>query len=58
MQLFGAVASPHAHGAAQSHPVGQSAAAAHEVVFVSTHLPFAHMKPAGPQSAAATHGNW
>jgi hypothetical protein len=43
MQLFFAVASPHAHGAAQAHPLGQSPAVAHDVVPVSTHLLLAHM---------------
>jgi len=57
MQLFFAVASPHAHGAVQAHPFGQSLAVAHDVVPAWTHLLLAHVKPVGPQSPAVTHGN-
>jgi len=57
MQLFFAVASPHAHGAEQAHSFGQSLAVAHDVVPGWTHLLLAHVKPVGAQSLAVTHGN-
>jgi hypothetical protein len=58
MQLFGAVASPQAHGAVHAHALGQSTAVAQAVGLGSTHLLFLHMNPVGPQSAAVMHGNW
>ena len=57
MQLFFAVASPHAQGAAQAHSFGQSLAVEHGVVPGWTHLPPAQVKPVGPQSVGVTHGS-